>query len=230
MSSDFMDLILSAERSKGGRTTNAPRDGTLNTHSSVEVPVRSEHRTSVVMALVFLPWIAAVLYTAGGWTALNFFAYAFLVFAAGYGIATFALHAPARTQILVIAPAVGILAISALTAFWVRLSLPLIWAPALWVGLAATGVLGLWRDRTHWAKSTIAYGFTLALLSTLICAVYFLPTASNDLVQRRDGSFNWRFVDSEHFHSIAASIKNGGSPPKTPGTFTAELLYHFGPY
>ena len=60
--------------------------------------------------------------------------------------------------------------------------------------------------------------------------MYFLPTARNDLVQRRDGSFNWRFVDTQHFHSIAASIKSSGSPPRTPGTFTAELLYHFGPY
>jgi hypothetical protein len=182
------------------------------------------------MALVFLPWIAVVLFTAGGYAALNFFAYASLVFAAGYGIVTVALPAPARPQILVLAPAVGILAISALTAFWVRLGLPLIWAPALWLGLTAAGVLGLWRDRARWAKSTVAYGLTLALFSALICAVYFLPTACNDLVQRRDGSFNWRYVDTQHFHSIAASIKNGGSPPKTPGTFTAELFYHFGPY
>jgi hypothetical protein len=185
---------------------------------------------SVVMALVFLPWIAVVLFTAGGWAALNFFAYAILVFAAGYSIISVTLPAPARSQTIVLAPAAGILAISALTAFWVRLGLPLIWAPALWLGLAAAGVLGLWRDRAWWAKSTVAYGLTLALFSALICAVYFLPTACNDLVQRRDGSFNWKFVDTQHFHSIAASIKNGGSPPKTPGTVTAELLYHFGPY
>ena len=37
-------------------------------------------------------------------------------------------------------------------------------------------------------------------------------------------------MDTQHFHAIAASIKNDGSPPKTPGTVTAELLYHFGPY
>jgi len=197
---------------------------------SLSALLSSERKMSVTMAPVFLPCIAAVLYTAGGWAALNFFAYAILVLAAGYGIVTVALPASARTQIFVLAPAVGILAISALTAFWVRLGLPLIWAPALWLGLTAAGVLGLWRDRACWAKSTVAYGLTLALLSALICAVYFLPTARNDLVQRRDGSFNWRFVDTQHFHSIAASIKNGGSPPKTPGTFTAELLYHFGPY
>jgi hypothetical protein len=94
----------------------------------------------------------------------------------------------------------------------------------------AAGVLGLWRDRASWAKSTAAYGLTLALFSGLICAVYFLPTARNDLVERRDGSFHWSFVDTQHFHAIAASIKDSGSPPKSPGTFTAELLYHFGPY
>ena len=190
----------------------------------------SERKMPLTMALVCLPWTAVVCFAAGGWAGLNFVGYSILVFAAGYGIVTLALPAPARIQILVLAPAVGILAISALTAFWVRLGLPLIWAPALWLGLTAAGVMGLWRDRACWAKSTVAYGLTLALFSTLICAVYFLPSARNDLVQRRDGSFNWRYVDTQHFHSIAASLKNGGSPPKAPGTVTAELLYHFGPY
>lgn len=190
----------------------------------------SERKISVIMALVFLPWMAAVFYTAGSWATLNFVAYAILVFAAGYGVLSVALPAPERTQTLVFAPAIGILAISALTALWVRVGLPLIWAPALWFGLMAGGVLGLWRDRPSCTKSTVAYGLTLALFSALICAVYFLPTARNDLVHRADGSFHWSFVDTQHFHAIAASIKDSGSPPKTPGTFTAELLYHFGPY
>jgi hypothetical protein len=91
-------------------------------------------------------------------------------------------------------------------------------------------MLGLWRDRSDWGKSTVAYGLTLALLSAVICAVYFVPSACNDLVNRHDGSFNWKYIDTQHFHAMAASIKNGGSPPKTPGTATAELLYHFGAY
>jgi hypothetical protein len=207
-----------------------PAEAMLNANSGVEVPMRPERRTLVVMALVFLPWIAVVLFTAGGWAALNLLGYAIIVIAAGYSIISVTLPAPARSQTIVLAPATGILAISALTAFWVRLGLPLIWAPTLWLALTATGVLGFWRDRTHWMKSTVAFGLTLALFSSLICAVYFLPSACNDLVQRRDGSFNWRFIDTQHFHSLAASIKDSGSPPKTPGTFTAELLYHFGPY
>jgi hypothetical protein len=210
--------------------TTAIADSTLSANSSVEVPVRSERPTSVVAALVFLPWIAVVLFTAGGWAALHFLGYSIMVFAAGYSIISVTLPAATRSQTIFLAPATGILAISALTAFWVRLGLPLIWAPALWLALTAAGLLGLWRDRAGWAKSTVAYGLTLALFSALICAVYFLPTASNDLVQRRDGSFNWMYVDTQQFHSMAASIKNSGSPPKTPGTVTAELLYHFGPY
>jgi hypothetical protein len=182
------------------------------------------------MGLVFLPWLAVVLYTAREWAALNFFVYGVLAFAAGYSIISVTLPAPAQLQTIVLAPAAGILVFSTLTAFWVRLGLPLIGAPALWLVLAAGGVLPLWRDRGSWAKSTVAHGLTLTLLSALICAVYFLPTARTDMVQRRDGSFSWRFVDTQHFQSIAASIKNSGSPPKTPGTFTAELLYHFGPY
>jgi len=189
-----------------------------------------ERRMSTTMALVFLPWIAVVLLTAGGWAALNFAAYAMMVFAVGYGIIRAALPAPVRTEVIVLAPAVGILAISALTAFWLRLGLPLVWAPALWLGLMATGALAFWSDRALWSKSAVAYGGALIVLSALVCTVYFLPGASNDLVQRRDGSFSWSFVDTQHFHSIAAAIKTGGSPPKSPGTVTAELLYHFGPY
>ena len=209
---------------------NTLLDGVPKSDSSLESQGSSERRTSLVMALVFLPWIAVVFLTAGGWAAADFLAYAIIVFAAGYCIISAALPASSRFQAIVLAPATGILAISALTALWVRLGLSVIGAPALWLALAIAGALSFWRDRVRWAKTTVAYGLTLALFSALICMVYFLPSARNDLVQRSDGSFNWSFMDSQHFHAIAASIKNGGSPPKTPGTATAELLYHFGPY
>jgi hypothetical protein len=68
------------------------------------------------------------------------------------------------------------------------------------------------------------------VLSALICAVYFLPGARNDAVLRRDGSFNWIYVDTQYFYSIAASIKTGEEPPRAPATVTAELFYHFAPY
>ncbi len=181
------------------------------------------------MALVFLPWIAVVLFTAGGWAALNFLVYAILVFAAGYSIISGALPASARTPAIVLAPAAGILAISALTALWVRLGLPVVWSPALWLLLMAAGAVCLWRDRADWAKSTIAYGGVLAVLSVLICAVYLLPEARNDAVLRRDGSYNWIYPDSEFNYSIAAAVKRG-SPPREPGTDTEEILYHFGGY
>src|SRR5271169_4953732 len=92
--------------------------------------LHSERLMLVVMALVFLPWIAAVLLTAGYWGAFNFFVYAIVVLAAGYGIISAALPGPARSQAIFLAPAVGILAVSALTAFWLRLGLPITWAPA----------------------------------------------------------------------------------------------------
>jgi hypothetical protein len=184
----------------------------------------------MAMALVFLPWIAVVLFTAGIPAALTFLAYAIVVFAAGYAIVGAAVPAADRSQTFVLAPAAGILAISALTAFWLRLGLPLLWVPALWLGLMAAGGLSLWGDRALWTKSTLAYGAPLVFLSVLICAVYFLPGARNDAVLRRDGSFNWIYVDTQYFHSMAAAIKCGGSPPKDPGTATQDLLYHFGGY
>jgi hypothetical protein len=197
---------------------------------SLNVLLSSERRMSVAMALVFLPWIAVVLTTAGGWAALTFFGYAIVVLAAGYGIVSVALPAPIRTETILLAPATGILAISALTAFWLRLGLPLIWAPALWLGPTVAGALRLRSNRSSLAKSTVAYCGALAVLSVAICAVYFLPGARNDAVLRHDGSFNWIYVDTQYFHSMAATIKSGAPPPKDPGTATKELFYHFGPY
>ena len=190
----------------------------------------SERRISVAMGLVFLPWIAVVLYTAGAWAALNFLVYAILVFAIGYSIVSLALPASARTQVILLAPALGILAVEALTAFWVRLGFALVWAPVLWLGLLMVGALYLWRDRASWTQSTVPYGVALALLSVLACAVCFLPSAKDDMVQRSDASFNWKYIDTQQFYSMAEAIRDGGSPPKTPGTVTTELFYHFGPY
>ena len=197
---------------------------------SLNVLLSSERRIPVTMALAFLPWIATVLFTAGAWGAVNFLGYVVIIFAVGYFVASMALPASARSQTILLAPALGILAISALTAFWLRLGLPLTWAVALWLGLMAAGAMSLWRDRSLWANSSIGYGGALVVLSVLIFAVYFLPGACNDAVVRRDGSFNWIYVDTQYFHSVAASIKNSDGPPKTPGTSTEELRYHFGPY
>lgn len=190
----------------------------------------SERSFFVVMALVLLPWLAAVLYTGGVSAALHFVLYTMMVFAIGYGIVSMALPASVRTSVILLSPVLGILAISALSAFWLRLGLSIVWVPVLWLVPTGLGALCLVRDRASWAKSTVGYGFALALLSALICSVCFLPSAANDMVQRRDGSFNWKYIDTQQFYSIAESIKNGGSPPKTPGTVTVQLLYHFGPY
>ena len=198
--------------------------------SDIKPGLHVGRRIYTVMALVFLPWIAVVLFTAGAVVALNFLAYAIIVFTAGYGVAFVALPAPARSQVFFLAPAIGILAISALTAFWVRLGDPLIWATVFWLTLSLVGVVGLWKDRILWAAKTVSYGVTLAVFSLLISMIYFLPSASKDAVQRHDGSYSWMFRDTQYSHAIAASIKVGGGPPKSPGTVTAELLYHFGPY
>ena len=189
----------------------------------------AERRMSVTMALVFLPWIAVVLFTAGTWAALNFLAYGIVVATAGYCIISMALPAGQRSQVMVLAPALGVLAVSALTSLWVRLGLPLIWVSALWLGLMAAGAVCLWSDRSLWKNSTVAYGGALVLLSALVCVVYLLPSR-NDAVHHRDGSFSWLYVDTQFNYSMAAAVKSGGSPPKEPGTATVELLYHFGGY
>src|ERR1700736_2193498 len=101
----------------------------LAAKSSLNVFLRSESRMPVAMALVFLPWLAVVLFTGGGWAALDFSVYAILVLAVGYGVVSVALPVSVRSETIIFAPATGILVISALTAFWLRLGLPLIWVP-----------------------------------------------------------------------------------------------------
>ena len=197
--------------------------------SGIQSILSTEVRVPVVIALALLPFVAVVLFTAGVWPALNLLAYAAIVVLAGYCVVGLALPIPAREQAFVLAPAAGVLALSSLTAFWVRLGLPLLWVLGLWLLLAASGLLFLWSDRTLWVRGTVAYGGSLVFLSVLVCGVYFLPGARNDAVFRSDGSFNWIYVDTQYNQSIAAGVKNA-DPPKTPGTATAYLLYHFGPY
>ncbi len=203
---------------------------TLTTKHDRDITIRSEHRIPLVMTVVFLPWLVVVLFTGGGWTALNFLAYAVAICAAGYCVMRLALPALVCTEVIVLAPAVGILCISAVSAIWLRLGLPLFWVPVLWLPLVTPGIWSLWADRAVWTQKTAAYGSTLAVLSVLICAVYFLPSARNDAVLRKDGSFNWIYVDTQHFYAIAAGIEGGERPPRSPGTATEELLYHFAPY
>jgi hypothetical protein len=156
--------------------------------------------------------------------------YAILAFAIGYGVVSLVLPISSRMQGLLLAPALGIVTISAVGALALRLGLPLNWALVLWLVLLAPGAIALWSDRSLWGREPVVYGRTLIVLSAVICLVYFLPSARNDAVLRSDGSFNWIYVDTQHFYAIAASIKSGGIPPQSPGSSTAQLLYHFGPY
>ncbi len=197
---------------------------------SLSVLLKSERRMPVVMGLVFLPWLVVVLFTAGGWATLNLLIYAILVSAVGCFVVNLALPSDVRAEAFMLAPAAGILAISALTAFWVRLGLPLIWVAALWLALAAAGLFCFWKARVLWSQGTVAYGGALVLLSVLICGLFFLPGARNDAVLRRDGSFNWIYGDTQYFQSVVASIKDSDGPPRAPGISIEELRYHFGPY
>ena len=208
----------------------APSEPAVAAHSRFAPIFGAERRLLPILGLVFLPWVVVVLFTAGVWAAVNTCLYAAVATVAGYAIIGFALPARARSQVFFLAPAAGVLAISAVTAFWLRLRLSVVWAPGLWIALAAAGAIYLWRDRGLWAKEKVAYGGALVVLSILICGIYFLPGARHDAVRQRDGSFNWIYVDTQYNEAIAANILSGQRPPYTPGTATLDLLYHFGPY
>jgi hypothetical protein len=192
--------------------------------------MHSDRRIPVVFGLMLLPWLAVVLLTAGVWSAFCMVGYAIFAFAIGYGVVSLVLPISSRMQGVVLAPAIGIVTVSAVGAVALRLGLPLSWVLVLWLVLLVPAAIALWSDRFLWVKEPVVYGRSLIALSAVICLVYFLPSARNDAVLRSDGSFNWMYVDTQHFYAIAAAIKSGGSPPQSPGSSTAQLLYHFGPY
>ncbi|MDX6464251.1 MAG: hypothetical protein QOE55_7948 [Acidobacteriaceae bacterium] len=191
---------------------------------------RSDRPLLTVLGVGFLPWLTVVLLTAGPWAALHIAVYAAMALSVGYCFIKLALPQSRGVEMIFLSPALGILIVASSGGLWLRLGLPLIWVPVLWLVPAATGALCLWKDRSWLTKQTVGYGWTLGLLSLLVCLVYFLPSARRDAVHRPDGSFNWMYVDTQHFYAIAAGIKGGESPPVGPGTVTEELRYHFGPY
>ena len=192
--------------------------------------LRGPSRIHLVVAAVFLPWLASVLGSAGLRAALICLGYAVAVFLAGYGLIGMALPSPARTKAIVFSPALGIMVFSSLTAQWLRLSLSLRWVPALWLTFIVVGMFQLWRDRSEWLTAEISYGSILTFISVLICLIYFLPAARKDAVLQHDGTFHWMYVDTQYSYAIAAAIKGGERPPVGPGTALEQLRYHFGPY
>ncbi|HKO18381.1 MAG TPA: hypothetical protein VJU82_05805 [Acidobacteriaceae bacterium] len=189
-----------------------------------------EQKLLSCLALTLLPWLAVIAITAHFSGLLNVVGYILLVTAVGCELTCLLVPPERRSHVLVLAPALGILGVSSLPALWLRLRLPLAGCSGIWLVLFAAGVFSLWKDRSRWLNGTIAFGRCLAVLSALVCFLFFLPAARNDAVRRTNGSFNWMYVDTQHFYALSESAVQDNRPPRTPGTATAELLYHFGPY
>lgn len=214
-------------RGATGATIEAPK-------GADDTPVRIEatglgRPLLAVLGLSLLPWLIVVSITAGPWATLHITGYAAMVISIGYCFVRLAFQSQSVETIL-LSPALGILIAASLGGLWLRFGLPLIWVPALWLIPAVMGGLYLWRDRSWVTRQTVGYGWALALLSLLVCLVYSVPAARNDAVLRRDGSFCWMYVDTQHFYAIAAGIKGDEQPPVGPGSATEPLLYHFASY
>lgn len=202
----------------------------MSVGGSIKRFLSAECRPSTTLAFTFLPWLAAVFEISGINAALNLIGYAALVSLVGYAIIGFALPASARRQALVLVPAAGVLSVSSIGGIWLRLGLPLAWVPALWLALAVAALPILWSDRPLFTQKSVSYGASIAALSLLVCAIFFYPAARRDAVLRRDGSYNWIYVDTQYFHSLAADIASGDRPPRAPGDSAVELRYHFAAY
>ena len=190
----------------------------------------SDRRADFAIALVFLPWIVAVFAMSGPWAALGLLCYSLMAYIAGYGILGIAVPACDRISAIVFAPAIGIVFLSSVAALLLRLGHPLIWVPAFWTVLIVIGLPFVWTDRSRFKEKSVSYGASLVALSILVCAVFFYPSARKDAVLKSDGGFNWIYVDTQFFYSIAADIESGAQPPRIPGATALELRYHFAPY
>jgi len=168
-------------------------------------------------------------WAAGVWIAVSVIGLALLLFVSGYAVICAILPATARSGAMVLSPAAGMLVLSALSAFWLRLGFPLVLVAVIWLVLFVAGIIGLWADRLVVTAARLEHAPALLVLAVMICVIYFLPSAFNDAVSRADGGFTWLSIDTQLYHSMVVSIRNS-TPPKMAGSFTSELCYHFGPY
>ncbi len=95
-----------------------------------------ERSTCVSLALALLPWVGISLLTSGVLGAACLMAFSVLALSAGYALITAVIGDRGKGCGLVLAPATGILALSAVTAFWLLLDLPLVWVSVAWSLLA----------------------------------------------------------------------------------------------
>ena len=155
----------------------------------------AEQKTIVVLGLALLPWVCVAMFTAGPLAAFDVIAYGLLALLAGYVVVCAILPSGSRASVIVLAPATGVLTLSALTAFWLRLGLPLIGSSTVWFVLAALGVVCFWRDRGQLRTARIPYGISLVAISASICASFHSRCS-----QRRRPATRWGFHMVQYRH------------------------------
>jgi hypothetical protein len=196
----------------------------------VQAAPAQQQRAIFVLLAGALPWLAVIFAVSGLMAGLQFAAYALLVLAAGSALLMLFGFGARRPATILLAPSFGIFILSSLSALALRGRFSVTTIALIWGVFGLIGAAALWRQRSMWAQERIPYGRSLIVLSVLICVIYFVPVARRDAVYRTDGSFNWIYVDTQHFYAIAAGIKGGERPPVGPGSATEPLRYHFGPY
>ncbi len=115
--------------------------------------LRAERPVLAVMLLALAPWIGVALFSGGVWVAGHTTGYALLLILVGYALVSILPTPGSRSQAVLLAPSAGILLLSALTAFWLRLGQPLVWVSVPWMGLAAAGGIGLVARSEFTAKN-----------------------------------------------------------------------------
>ena len=143
-----------------------------------------------LLALTLLPWFLAVLWTATVSAGLHFLAYVGIASTIGYAILAAALPIDLRYKFFVLAPALGIVVIEAVSGVWLRLGLEVQWLPWAWILLGFAGLPLLWIDRHRLVLEKIPWAWTLVIVSALSCLIFFVPSAKNNSVAQRMAASN----------------------------------------
>lgn len=109
--------------------------------------LRSDRKSYAVFVFSLLPWMLTVLATAGISAAFTLIGYAVLVTCIGYGLICLILSSSSRIRAVPLAPALGIMLLSSLTALALRLGLNFAWTPLIWLALIIPGLFITWADR-----------------------------------------------------------------------------------
>lgn len=183
------------------------------------------------VALAVLPWLAATVLASGLTLALYFVLALLMITGLGWLLLTAFGRPASDSDTALFSPAAGFIGLCALTIAGQMVGLAS--AMIFWAASGA-GILGFVLFcrilARHPRGKALACGMWIVLLSWLVAAVYFAPSAMRNGVLSPDGVFTWIHTDTPFLNAIAATNKSWIWPPRPVSLPSGALSYHYGAY